>query len=135
MVSLRDPLRDTLEFKKFAWGSAIGCLVLILPVFRAFQVRNFSRWVYTPVLLAFALFIALIVLGSGPTGSDAKVNLGPFQPVEVELSSGQVFSITHPENVMVLKNTLVVTDPEEDTVQWTSLVHINAVRKRQSRRR
>ncbi len=83
MVSLRDPLRDTLEFKKFAWGSAIGCLVLILPLLRAFQVRNFSRWVYTPVLLAFALFIALIVLGSGPTGSDAKVNLGPFQPVEV----------------------------------------------------
>jgi cell division protein FtsW (lipid II flippase)/cell division protein FtsI/penicillin-binding protein 2 len=83
MVSLRDPLRDTLEFKKFAWGSAIGCLVLILPLLRAFQVRNFSRWVYAPVLLAFALFIALIVLGSGPTGSDAKVNLGPFQPVEV----------------------------------------------------
>ena len=27
-VSLRDPLRDTLEFSKFAWGVALGCLVL-----------------------------------------------------------------------------------------------------------
>ena len=27
--------------------------------------------------------MALIVLGSGPTGSDAKVNLGHFQPVEI----------------------------------------------------
>jgi cell division protein FtsI/penicillin-binding protein 2/cell division protein FtsW (lipid II flippase) len=83
MVSLRDPLRDTLEFKKFAWGSAIGCMVLVLPLLRAFQVRNFSRWIYTPLMLAFALFAALIAFGSGPTGSDAKVNLGPFQPVEV----------------------------------------------------
>lgn len=83
MVSLRDPLRDTLEFKKFAWGVVIGCALLLLPLFRAFQYRNFSRWVYTPLLAAFALFLALLRLGSGPTGSDAKVNLGPFQPVEV----------------------------------------------------
>ncbi|MGA8030061.1 MAG: hypothetical protein WB992_23185, partial [Bryobacteraceae bacterium] len=83
MVSLRDPLRDTLEFKKFAWGVLLGCAILLLPLLRPFQYRNFSRWVYTPVLLAFALFIALLGFGSGPTGSDAKVNLGPFQPVEV----------------------------------------------------
>ncbi len=25
----------------------------------------------------------LLALGSGPTGSDARVNLGPFQPVEL----------------------------------------------------
>ncbi|HEX4750559.1 MAG TPA: FtsW/RodA/SpoVE family cell cycle protein [Bryobacteraceae bacterium] len=83
MVSLRDPLRDTLEFKKFAWGVVLGCATLLLPLFRAFQYRNFSRWIYTPLLLALGLFIALVALGSGPTGSDAKVNLGPFQPVEV----------------------------------------------------
>src|SRR5581483_2491792 len=82
MVSLRDPLRDTLEFKKFAWGVVIGCATLLLPLFRAFQYRQFSRWIYTPLLLALGLFLALLVFGSGPTGSDAKVNLGPFQPVE-----------------------------------------------------
>ena len=83
MVSLRDPLRDTLEFKKFAWGVLLGCALLLLPLFKAFHHRVFSSWVYTPLLAAFALFIALLGLGSGPTGSDAKVNLGPFQPVEV----------------------------------------------------
>jgi cell division protein FtsI/penicillin-binding protein 2/cell division protein FtsW (lipid II flippase) len=83
MVSLRDPLRDTLEFKKFAWGVLLGCALLLLPLFKTFQHRTFSHWVYTPLLAAFALFVALLRLGSGPTGSDAKVNLGPFQPVEV----------------------------------------------------
>lgn len=82
MVSLRDPLRDTLEFKKFAWGVVLGCATLLLPLLRAFQYRQFSRWIYTPLLLALGLFLALLALGSGPTGSDAKVNLGPFQPVE-----------------------------------------------------
>ncbi len=54
----------------------------------------------------------------------------PFELIEVELLSGQIFSIKHPENVMVLKNTLVVAEPETDTVQWASLIHIVAVRKR-----
>jgi cell division protein FtsW (lipid II flippase)/cell division protein FtsI/penicillin-binding protein 2 len=83
MVSLRDPLRDTLEFKKFAWGAVLGCALLLLPLFKIFQYRSFSKWVYTPLLAAFALFGALVAFGSGPTGSDAKVNLGPFQPVEI----------------------------------------------------
>ncbi len=82
MVSLRDPLRDTLEFKKVAWGVAAGCLILLLPLFRGVNYRAFSRFVYAPLFLALGLLAGLIVLGSGPTGSDAKVNLGPFQPVE-----------------------------------------------------
>src|SRR5579872_210823 len=82
-ISLRDPLRDTLEFSKFAWGVALGCAILLLPLFRFFDRRRFSRWIYTPLLGSFALFVALLALGSGPTGSDSKVNLGPFQPVEV----------------------------------------------------
>ena len=83
MVSLRDPLRDTLEFKKFAWGVIAGCATLLLPLLRPFQYRQFSRWIYTPLLAALGLFLALLAFGSGPTGSDAKVNLGPFQPVEI----------------------------------------------------
>jgi len=35
-----------------------------------------------PLLGAIALSITLIFLGSGPSGSDARVNLGPYQPVE-----------------------------------------------------
>ena len=83
MVSLRDPLRDTLDFRKFAWGSIAGCAILLLPLFKAFQSRNFARFTYTPLLLALMLFAALLRFGSGPTGSDARVNLGPFQPVEI----------------------------------------------------
>lgn len=82
-VSLRDPLRDSLDFKKFAWGCAAGCALLLLPLFKAFQYRHFTRFIYTPLLLSLALFALLLLKGSGPTGSDAKVNLGPFQPVEV----------------------------------------------------
>lgn len=81
-ISIRDPLRDTLEVSKFAWGVAAGCCLLLLPLLRPFDYRKYSRSIYTPLLLAFALFAALVVAGSGPTGSDSKVNLGPFQPVE-----------------------------------------------------
>ena len=81
-ASIRDPLRDTLEFSKFAWGVAGGCCLLLLPVLKAFDYRRFSRWTYTPLLAGFGLFGALLLFGSGPTGSDSKVNLGPFQPVE-----------------------------------------------------
>ena len=49
MVSLRDPLRDTLEFSKFAWGVALGCLVLPLPSLRVFNYRRLSDWCYTPL--------------------------------------------------------------------------------------
>ena len=82
-VSLRDPLRDTLEFSKFAWGVALGCLVLLAPSLRAFNYQRFSAWCYTPLFGALALFVLLMRFGSGPSGNDAKVNLGPFQPVEV----------------------------------------------------
>ncbi len=81
-VSLRDPLRDTLEFSKFAWGAALGCLVLLLPSLKAFHYQRFSAWCYTPLFGALALFGLLMRFGSGPGGNDAKVNLGPFQPVE-----------------------------------------------------
>jgi hypothetical protein len=59
------------------------------------------------------------------------LSIRPFEPVEVELSSGQAFAIKHTETVIVLNNTLVVADPETETVQWTSLVHVVAVRRRQ----
>ena len=82
MVSLRDPLRDTLEFRKFALGVFLGCLLLLLPLVRAFDYRRLADWIYTPLLAAFVLFALLLRFGTGPGTSDQKVNLGPFQPVE-----------------------------------------------------
>src|SRR5260370_3231793 len=36
-VSLRDPLRDTLEFSTLAWGAALGSMLLLLPLIRLFN--------------------------------------------------------------------------------------------------
>jgi hypothetical protein len=83
VISLRDPLRDTLEFSKFAWGVAAGCGVLLLPLLPVFRYEKYSRWCYLPLFAAFGLFALLIAFGSGPEGNDARVNLGPFQPVEL----------------------------------------------------
>src|SRR5580704_192416 len=83
MLSLRDPLRDTLEFHKFALGVFLGCLLLILPALKPFHYLRLSDWCYTPLFLALGLFVMLLVFGKGPAGNDAKVNLGPFQPVEI----------------------------------------------------
>lgn len=95
MVSLRDPLRDTLEFHKFAVGVFGGCLLLAIPALKiSFKshgaqagsptplYRRLSDWCYTPLFAALTLFALLEKFGRGPTGNDAKVNLGPFQPVE-----------------------------------------------------
>jgi cell division protein FtsI/penicillin-binding protein 2/cell division protein FtsW (lipid II flippase) len=83
MLSLRDPLRDTLEFHKFALGVFLGCLLLILPALKPFHYQRLSDWCYTPLFSALGLFGLLLAFGRGPTGNDAKVNLGPFQPVEL----------------------------------------------------
>jgi len=82
MISLRDPVRDTLEFHKFTNGVFLGCVLLALPAFSWFDYRRLCDWCYTPLFAALALFGLLEVFGRGPAGNDAKVNLGPFQPVE-----------------------------------------------------
>ncbi len=56
----------------------------------------------------------------------------PFEPFEVQLSSGQVYRVTHPDAVMLRKNTLVIGDPEADGVIWCALIHITAIRGQQA---
>lgn len=82
MVSLRDPLRDTLMFSDFTQGVMAGCAALLLFSIPDYQ-RQFSRLSYVPLLVALLLALALGLFGSGPGTSDAKVNLFFFQPVEV----------------------------------------------------
>jgi cell division protein FtsI/penicillin-binding protein 2/cell division protein FtsW (lipid II flippase) len=82
MVSLRDPLRDTLEFQKFSIGVFLGCALLAAAALKHFDYRRLSDWCYTPLFGALLLFGLLLAFGRGPGGSDVKVNLGPFQPVE-----------------------------------------------------
>jgi cell division protein FtsW (lipid II flippase) len=81
MIGLRDPLRDTLIFVPFAEGVAAGCLVMLFASLIDWETTT-AAYSFVPLLGAIALSVALIFLGSGPAGSDARVNLGPFQPVE-----------------------------------------------------
>src|SRR6185437_9692248 len=80
MIGLRDPLRDTLIFIPFAQGVAGGCIVMLIASLIDWE--RAKAYSFVPLLGAILLSIALIFLGSGPAGSDARVNLGPFQPVE-----------------------------------------------------
>lgn len=82
MVSLRDPLRDTLMFADFAQGALWGCLALIAFSIPDYEL-HFSRLSWVPLLASVLLAIALGLFGSGPGTSDAKVNLFFFQPVEI----------------------------------------------------
>lgn len=82
MVGLRDPVRDGLLFGRFAQGVAAGCVALALAATYDFQRSPVRRLSYIPLLGAVGLSALLILFGSGPGTSDAKVNLLGMQPVE-----------------------------------------------------
>jgi cell division protein FtsW (lipid II flippase) len=82
MISLRDPLRDNLLFSDFAQGVAYGAIAMTV-----FSTPNYDvhlrRFRFVFLLVAVTLGVALAIFGSGPTNSDAKVNLFFFEPAEV----------------------------------------------------
>lgn len=82
MVSRADPYRDVMLFVRYAQGILTG-LVLVVAIslvnVRTALLRHFS---FLPLAAALLLSVSLIVFGSGPSGSSAKVNLGPLQPIE-----------------------------------------------------
>lgn len=89
IAGMRDPLRDTPGFSEYVIGVLAGlCGLLVaslsdrLPVIRTAKVWFKSRPII-PLGLAIGLSSLLLIFGSAPGGSDARVNLGPFQPVEV----------------------------------------------------
>ena len=47
-----------------------------------FRTIAFLELSYVPLLAALSLSVILLLVGSGPAGSSAKVNLGPVQPIE-----------------------------------------------------
>jgi len=82
MVSLRDPVRDGMIFAGFVQGVAGGC-VLLAALSSVDYRQKLGKLSFVPLLGSFALSLLLIVFGSGPGTSDAKVNLFGFQPVEL----------------------------------------------------
>jgi cell division protein FtsW (lipid II flippase) len=87
MIRLRDPLRDALLLRDFAIGVGIGCILAFLASLPDYERSHLRRLAYVPLLISFVLSLALILFGSGPGLSDAKINLriGPVvvQPVEL----------------------------------------------------
>jgi cell division protein FtsW (lipid II flippase) len=82
MVTVRDPLRDLPLYRGFAEGVLLGAALLLAGSLFDAERSPLRRMSFLPLLAAFALSIVLILFGSGPGGSDAKVNLFGWQPVE-----------------------------------------------------
>lgn len=82
MIGLRDPLRDTLLFGDFCEGVFIG--IIAMGAFSQFDYnRRLRRYSYIFVAATALLGLLLLFFGKGPGGSDAKVMLFHFEPVEV----------------------------------------------------
>jgi cell division protein FtsI/penicillin-binding protein 2/cell division protein FtsW (lipid II flippase) len=82
MVSLRDPVRDNLLFVDFAQGAAAGAV--LLAVLSGFDYERLTgKLSFVPLMASFGLSVLLVLFGTGPGTSDAKVNLFGFQPVEI----------------------------------------------------
>jgi cell division protein FtsW (lipid II flippase) len=82
MLSRPDPLRDTILLTRYTEGvvvAAVACGLISLINLRAMGVLQLN---YLALAGALLLALALALFGSGPGTSGAKVNLGPWQPVE-----------------------------------------------------
>jgi len=51
----------------------------------------------------------------------------PFQPFEIRMSSGDVYQVRYPNFAFVVKNNLVVGDPDTDYVGICALDQIASV--------
>jgi hypothetical protein len=50
----------------------------------------------------------------------------PFEPFQIELSSGQTHEVLNPEFAFLLRSTLVIGYPGTDHVTFCSLLHITS---------
>jgi cell division protein FtsW (lipid II flippase) len=82
LLSRADPLRDSLTFVRFAEGTVLGVAVMTAVSLVDFGAAGFGALSYLPLIVALSLSVLLILFGSGPGSSGAKVNLGPVQPIE-----------------------------------------------------
>jgi cell division protein FtsW (lipid II flippase) len=82
LLSRADPLRDSLTFVRFAEGTVAGVAVMTAVSLVDFGAAGFMTLSYLPLIVGLSLSVLLILFGSGPGTSGAKVNLGPVQPIE-----------------------------------------------------
>jgi cell division protein FtsW (lipid II flippase) len=82
LLSRVDPLRDNLLFARYAEGVLVGLLLLAVLSLADFATASFLELSYLPLLGALSLSLLMLLFGTGPGRSSAKVNLGPVQPIE-----------------------------------------------------
>jgi cell division protein FtsW (lipid II flippase) len=82
VLSRSDALRDTALFVRYVQGVLIGCAGLAAVSLIDFRKTALAAFTYIPLAGALFLSVLLVLFGSGPGGSNARVNLGPIQPVE-----------------------------------------------------
>jgi cell division protein FtsW (lipid II flippase) len=83
LLSRPDPLRDSLLFVRYSETIALGLVVMGVLSLVDITALGFASLSYLPLIAALSLSVVLILFGSGPGSSSAKVNLGPLQPIEV----------------------------------------------------
>ncbi|PWU21424.1 MAG: hypothetical protein C5B48_11350, partial [Candidatus Rokuibacteriota bacterium] len=82
LLGRADPLRDSLTFVRFVEGTIVGLVAMTAVSLVDFGAAGFVKLSYLPLIVALSLSALLILFGSGPGTSNAKVNLGPVQPIE-----------------------------------------------------
>jgi len=82
LLSRPDPLRDSLLFVRYAETIALGLAVMTALSLVDVAALGFVAFSYLPLVAALSLSVLLILFGTGPGSSSAKVNLGPVQPIE-----------------------------------------------------
>jgi cell division protein FtsW (lipid II flippase) len=82
LLSRPDPLRDSLLFVRYAETVIAGLALMAGLSLMDFTVAAFVELSYLPLAAALSLSVLLILFGSGPGTSAARVNLGFLQPIE-----------------------------------------------------
>jgi cell division protein FtsW (lipid II flippase) len=82
LLSRPDPLRDSVLIVRYAETIALGLALMTALSFVKIASLEFASLNYLPLIAALSLSILLILFGTGPGNSSAKVNLGPLQPIE-----------------------------------------------------
>ena len=59
------------------------------------------------------------------------LNVKPFEPFVVVMSSGDRHLVSHPENALLTKTKIVIANPEEDSLTICALLHVAAVQTQQ----
>ena len=82
LLARPDPVRDSFLVGRYVEGILVGLALMTAVSLVNFRTAMFLELSYVPLLAALSLSAALLLFGSGPSGSAAKVNLGPVQPIE-----------------------------------------------------